>query len=256
MTLMTTALMLNMPVMVAANANLSTPVALLALSAEGADASDLTGAIYQGSVIENAIAQLLGPELKRESVNAADLLGMTERLTATIRDHLPTLSAALSPREHRRVRKIAADSAIDEQIAMIEYLANASLMRALRDYHELPARDVFLKDDRRGGFITLTKNGSMVSSGPHAFPCRNRTLHYVRMPSRTISMSQSETRRGQLEDDIRIVHGLRSTAFNTSAVSMLLYVTPDKAAEFEQLREWAETGLSSVHYTVSQIVKR
>lgn len=261
---MMTALALNMPFAMATCANTSSPDVMasgvIALSPANADAyvppsefagSDLTEAVYQGSVIENAIDQLLGHELSRKSVNADALFAMAERMTATIRDHLPTLAAALTPYQRRSIHKIATDSSIDEQNAMVEYLANASLIRALRDYHDLPARNFFLRNDRAGGFIALTKNGSIISSGPPVLPRRNRTFHYIRMPSRKIPLSNAETRRGQLKRDIRIGHRLRSTAYSSSRVTMLLYVTPDKASEFEHFREWTVTGVSAIHLTVN-----
>ncbi len=251
---------LSVPLLAASSSNISTPpvtpdavnrprLTLVPPMDTGAGPS-LTDAMYERSVLEDAIDNFLSQELRRESSDAQSLARIADQLTATIRRNLPVLSATLSTEQRDRVRAIAGKASVSEQSALIEYLANASLFSSLRIYYDLQPQERVSMHDLAGGFIALSQNGSIISSSPHVRPTSNRMIHYMRMPSRNINMDPAVSTRGQLLEDVQVGHRFKSSAFRSSQVTLLLYIDPSKAREFEQLREWVATATSSIHHSV------
>ncbi len=197
----------------------------------------------QTELLEAAFGRLLNLELNGSQVNAQRMGEFATQVAASISDHFEELAAALPFFEKQNVERIAKDNGTEPRAATVEYLSNAYMFRAIRDYFGLPPQDIFTQMDA-GGFLAFTWNGSIVASPPEIDPTR-RTFHYTRMPSRKNSIETS-SRNGELRRDILIGHRLRTSAFKTSAVLRLLYIPEDQAPLFEAIRESAIASSLSV----------
>ena len=202
----------------------------------------------QTQLVEAAFVRFLNVELDGSRMNAGKIGEIATQVTRAISDHYETFSSALPVPEKENVERIAKASGIDVKPATIEYLSNAYLFRAIRDYFDLPNKDRFPRFDI-GGFLVFTMNGSIVASP--AEDSSDRTFHYTRMPSRKTECETS-SRNGRLKDDIAVGHGLKSTAYATSAIRRLLYVPAQKADLFEAVHR----SVTSASLSVSRFVTR
>jgi hypothetical protein len=206
----------------------------------------------QSGLLENAFGHFLSLELNGDQLNAQRMQSFATEVTSAIATHLEPLAAALPPLERINIEKIATESRIPVRTAQIEYLSNAYLVRAIRDYFDLPAGSVFPQFDT-GGFLAFTGNGSIIASPPEPSPRRGRTLHYSRMPSRDNSV-QTRSYPALLLGDITVGDSLASSAFRTSAVRMLLTIPPRQALLFDEIQQTTLTGSASVSMILSRRV--
>lgn len=201
----------------------------------------------QTGLVQAAFVKFLDVELDGSRMNAGKIGEIATQVTRTISDHYEDFSAALPVSEQRNVGRIAKESGIAIKPATIEYLSNAYLFRAIRDYFDLPNQDHFPRFDI-GGFIVFTMNGSILASP--AEDSRNRTFHYTRMPSRK-NVSATSSRNGRLYEDIAVGQPLIASAYTTSAVSRLLYVPAQRADLFESVHQ----SITSASLSVSQFTR-
>jgi hypothetical protein len=190
-------------------------------------------ATQQVGLLEAAFDRLLGLEIDGRAMNARGIQDFATQVASSISDHYEELSAVLPHSERENVRRIAKEHGLATRDATIEYLANAYLFRAIRDYFDLPRQDAFQQMDA-GGFLAFTCNGSLVASPPRD-GARRRTFHYTRMPSRT-DITETSSREGELLGDVAVGHRMISSALSTSAVHRLLYVPNGRSDLFEAIR--------------------
>jgi hypothetical protein len=202
--------------------------------------SQVMYATQQASLLEEAFSRLVGIELGETQLDAQSMSDFAARVATSISRHADEFAAALHLPEKRNIEKIASHSGLKPRAAMVEYLANDYLFRAIRDYFELPRKKTFPQGDA-GGFLAFTYNGSIVAS-PSA-SSRLRKIHYTRMPSRDASL-ESSIQYGALRGDIEIDRCLATTAFTTSAVRMLLYVPERQSHLFDSIQENTFAGVS------------
>jgi hypothetical protein len=208
----------------------------------------LTLGVYDfdnGALLEAAFFQFLNRELEGRALDASQLSSIAEDLTKAVSENLSELFDKLPLSQKEDIRRIARQHGMTDREASIEYLANTCLFLMIRDYFELPQRESLLKDDP-AGFVLLTRNGSMVSSPPLGGNSQRRTFHYTRMPSRKNAHIQTGAYSGILTDDIQRGSRFSCSAMNASEVHLILYIPPDKAALFEQIRQGSEVASSIV----------
>lgn len=193
-------------------------------------------------VLDEAIAGILTLELGEGRMDASRMQALAQGLVDVVRDNLSRLVSCLTPRQESAIQTIARNSGISEEMAQIEYLANIALFKVLRDYYELQ-RVSDLPIGSHSGFVALTENGSLIASPPTTNSYR--TLHYMRMPSRGISL-RTGIYRGILERDVRVGHALRSTKLTTSLVVEIVIIPPERAHLFEEVYEMTGQGMSSI----------
>jgi hypothetical protein len=198
----------------------------------------------QAGLLESAFGHFLNLELQGDQLNAQKMREFATQVTVSITQHVDVLSRALPFAERQNIERIARENRLDVHSAQIEYLANAYMFRAIRDYFDLPSGNAFSQFDA-GGFLAFTGNGSIVASPPEAASGRRRTLHYSKMPSRDNSV-ETRSYQGDLLGDVMVGDRLATSAFTTSAVRMLLTIPARQALLFDAIRESTLAGTASV----------
>src|SRR5947207_3422979 len=92
----------------------------------------------QAGLLEAAFDRLLSLELDGSQVNAQRMGEFATQVASSISDHCKELSAALPSFERENVERIAKDNGMEPRLATVEYLSNAYMFRAIRDYFGLP----------------------------------------------------------------------------------------------------------------------
>lgn len=206
-------------------------------------------ATRQIGLLESAFDRLLGLELDGSRMDAQSMGEFVSEVAASVSNHYGELSAALPQSDRQHVQRIAAESGLEARAATVEYLSNAYMFRAIRDYFGLPPKNVFHQMDA-GGFLAFTWNGSIVASPPES-GSRWRTLHYTRMPSRT-NRIETSSRNAELLRDIVVGHRLRSSTLTTSPIQRLLSVPETQFDLFQAVRD----SMVAASITLSSIASK
>lgn len=195
-------------------------------------------------LLAESFAHLLNVELRGDGLNGEKIGAMSESIVASVRERYDELSAALTARERMAIEAMIPDSNASIEQITTEYIANALMFRAIRDFYEL-AKAHHIPMGSKSGFILLTVNGSIVSSPPIANPDHTRHISYTRIPSRTIEL-QTGQHNGRLKKDIEEGHKFHSEGLHTSAISLIIEIPEGRQDLFELVDKSSTTSLASV----------
>lgn len=206
----------------------------------------------QGSPIDRAkeaARELFTPYKDRgQLLDARIMQQIATRLTEHVRENFVELWDEISIEDRARIEKLAEEYGVDRNQMGIEYIAVGIMFTATGEHFGLSETEVF-SCNSDACFILLTQNHSMVTGGkPDPIRRRERTNHYVRLPSRT-----SKGGAGERILTFPIRHDIRrgerfheEGGLNTSAVRGILVLPLSRADEINPLTRRFADSLGSV----------